>query len=102
MPACPHATFGADGNMGPISYMVDNPAALRYFAKLGRHVFALGPNATPHQVEAALKKDTSTNPIICSVYQLAAWRTGWSFRVDPMDGLGNLPPSWCPTPRALV
>jgi hypothetical protein len=105
VPACPHASYGADGNMGPLFCVVDNPIALTYFAKQGRHVFALGPNATPWAVAHALHLDYSTGPITCSIYQLAAWREHWSFGIPPTDQIPEargMIANWCPTPRFNV
>ncbi len=101
VPPCPHASYGANGNMGPIFCMVDNPIALHYFALMARHTFALKPDATPGEVAAALTSDYATAPTICSIYELAAWRNHWSFGVSPIDEIGakhNLPPGWCPEP----
>src|SRR4051794_16356263 len=84
-PACPHATYGADGNMGPLFCVVDNPLAWKYFAPMAKRTFALGPGATPGQVEQALVADykrAGTEPIICSIYRLAAWRNHWHFGVS--------------------
>lgn len=103
-PPCPAASYGANGNMGPVLCVVDNPVALHYFASIGRHTFALGPNATPGEVFDALSYDFKhggTGPIMCSIYQLAAWRNQWHFGISPIDELGeerNLPAGWCPAP----
>jgi len=84
VPPCPHVSYGADGNMGPLFCVVDNPLALRYFASIGRHTFALGPDASPGEVAQGLSADYKhggTGPIMCSIYQLAAWRNHWHFGV---------------------
>ena len=104
-PPCPHPVYGADGTMGPLFCVIDNPLALRYYAASGRHTFALGPDATPTQVVAALKKDFSTLPITCSVYRLAAWRNHWSFGVSPALQLAaelKLFSGWCSDPTFKV
>jgi hypothetical protein len=85
-------SYGADGNASPLfcSNHEINRAAWRYFAKLNLHVMALGPNAAPGDVESAVSADmsgSSTNPIECSAYQLAAAYYGWSFGVDPTSGV---------------
>jgi hypothetical protein len=100
-PPCPHAFYGENGNMSPLFCMVDNPLALRYFAPMARRTFALGPNATPGEVTVALISDYVTWPTLCSIYELAAWRNQWRFRVSPIDEVGakhNLPPGGCPAP----
>ncbi len=105
-PACPSPGYGADGDMGPLFCVIDNPVALRYFAALGRHLFALGPNATPGQVLAALERDLSTLPITCSVYRLAAWRNHWHFGISPLVQLAYLKhlysTGWCKDPAFNV
>jgi hypothetical protein len=91
--------------MGPLFCVIDNPLALRYFAHLGRHTFALGPDASPTQVVNALKQDYTTNPITCSVYRLAAWRNHWQFGISPAAELAaqlKLIPQWCSDPRFNV
>jgi hypothetical protein len=91
VPSCLHATYGADGNMGPLFCVIDNPVALRYFAPMAKRTFALGPDATPTQVSDALVADTRAGPgqrwklglpMLCSVYQLAAWKNHWRFGIS--------------------
>ena len=53
VPPCAHASYGADGNMGPLFCVIDNPIALRYFAPMAKRTFALGPNATPTRLRRA-------------------------------------------------
>jgi hypothetical protein len=108
-PACPRPTFGADGNAGPLFCVIDNPFALRYFAKIGRRTFALGPDASPSQVVAAIegdyRHDGGTNPIMCSVYRLAAWRNQWHFGVSIVPAVAadmHLIPQWCSDPHFAV
>ncbi len=84
-PPCARPSYGADGNMSPLFCVIDSPLALRYFASIGRHTFALGPDATPGDVAAALEADYKhggTGPIMCSIYQLATWRNHWHFGVS--------------------
>jgi hypothetical protein len=108
VPTCPHATYGADGNMGPLFCVIDNPLALSHFASVGRRTFALGPNASPGHVAAALVSDYKqggTEPILCSVYRLAAWRNHWRFGVSPTASAGvqlHFPAGWCKEPRFSV
>ena len=104
-PACPHASYDADGTMGPVFCVIDNPVALRYYASAGRHTLALGPNATPTQVAKALiadRRSAGTLPILCSVYRLAAWREQWKFGVSPARTVGaqlHFYSGWCTDPR---
>jgi hypothetical protein len=105
-PQCPHATFGADGNMGPLFCVTVNPAAIRYFAPMAKHTFALGPDATPTQVVNALTADFKAQktslPILCSIYRLAAWRNQWRFGISIVSELQselNFPAGWCTEPR---
>ena len=98
VPSCPHASFGADGNMGPLFCVIDDPAALRYFGAMGRRTLAVGPSASPTQVAAALTADRQkavTGPILCSIFRLAAWRNHWRFAVSPANDAGI---GWCQTP----
>jgi hypothetical protein len=103
-PACPQPRYGADGNMGPLFCVVDNPAALKAFAPMAQHTFALGPDATPAQVTSALVADYKhggTIPILCSIYRLAAWRNHWRFGIPPSQQVGaelNFYPGWCSEP----
>jgi hypothetical protein len=82
VPPCPQASYGADGNMGPLFCVVINPVAFRYFAPMAKRTFALGPDASPEQVASALIADFGqrhgTLPILCSIYELAAWKNHWS------------------------
>jgi hypothetical protein len=104
-PACPHASYSADGNMTPLFCVIDNPVALRYLAREGRHTFALGANATPGQVVNSVVADRNsagTIPILCSVYRLAAWREHWSFGTSPAQAIRlklHYPRGWCHDPR---
>ena len=102
-PPCPQARYGVDGTMGPVFCVVDNPVALHYYAPMGKHLFALGPNASPDQVFAATRADFnhSTEPILCEVYRLAAWRNHWHFPLSVIAEVSSalhLPRSWCTEP----
>jgi hypothetical protein len=100
-PPCPPPSYGADGNMGPIFCVIDNPVALRYFAPMAKHTFALGPDADPGQVVRALNADYVSAPTACSIYQLAAWRNQWHFGISPVEELRverHLYSGWCPAP----
>ena len=90
VPACPQSTYGADGNMGPLFCKIDNPAALDYFFSHGnfKHLRALGADATPAQVEHAIRLDHQTGPIDCSAYQLWKWRWHWHFAFSPVQYCG--------------
>jgi hypothetical protein len=103
-PPCPQASYGVDGTMGPIFCVVDNPVALRYYAKGGSHLLSLGPNATPQQVTTAGVTDYrhSTEPILCETYRLAAWREHWQFGISVSDAIGlklHFPLDWCSEPN---
>lgn len=85
-------SYGADGNTSPLfcSNGEINKLAWNYFAKINLRVMALGPNASPSDVEAAVSADmngSSTGPIECSAYELAAVYYGWSFGVDPTSAV---------------
>jgi hypothetical protein len=104
VPPCPQASYGVDGTMGPIFCVVDNPVALRYYGPMGKHLFALGPNASPQQVLAALQADyrKSTEPILCETYRLAAWRNHWHFPYSIAAAGGtalHFPSGWCQEPN---
>jgi hypothetical protein len=92
-------TFGADGNVGPISCADGdlNLLAWEQFAPGNPLVMSLGPYATPTEVQTALCADlrTSTIPIETSTYEISALYYGWSFGVDPSQILLN---GGCPTP----
>lgn len=84
-------SYGADGNAAPLfcSNGEINRLAWSYFAKVNLRVTTLGPNASPSDVESAVSTDmngSSTGPIECSAYQLAAVYYGWSFGIDPTSG----------------
>lgn len=98
IPPCRQAGYGADGNMGPLFCVVDNPVALRYFAPMARQTFALGPDATPEEVTNALVADFKTLPTLCSTYQLAAWKNQWHFPYSIEGAVSqrlNAIPDWC-------
>jgi hypothetical protein len=102
-PTCPQAHYGVDGTMGPVFCVVYNPVALHYYAPMGKHLFALGPNASPDQVFTATRADyaNSTEPILCEVYRLAAWRNHWHFPnsvIPEVSTALHLPRSWCTEP----
>lgn len=102
-PSCPQARYGVDGTMGPVFCVVDNPVALSYYAKLGKHLFALGPSASPDQVVSAIRADrgNSTLPILCETYRLADWREQWRFPSSTLvaaAALLHLPRNWCSEP----
>lgn len=85
VPACPTPLYTADGNVSPLFCKIDNPLAVRFYKSIAPNVFALGPDASPSQVEDALKVADAhgTNPEMCAVYQLAAWWKHWRFGVSP-------------------
>ena len=107
-PPCPHPSYGADGNMAPLFCVIDNPLALRYYAKDAPHLFALGPNANPQQVVAAAVADrpkAATIPTLCAAYRLIAWRDKWQFGISPAAEIGTrlrLYAGWCSEPRFNV
>jgi hypothetical protein len=104
VPPCAHASYAADGNMDPLFCVIDNPIALRYFAPMAKRTFALGPNATQAQVAAALIADFKhggTEPTLCSIYRLAAWRNHWSYGGSIAVTVGarlSFPSGWCTEP----
>jgi hypothetical protein len=84
VPACPHLSYSADGNVSPLFCKIDNPAALSVYEKLAPTLFRLGANASPQQVSAALAASkTTTNPEKCAAYALAAWWHHWNFGANP-------------------
>ena len=86
-------TFGVDGNASPVRCANGdlNVVAWDYFASNNLLVMALGPYATPGQVQEALCADLHHNtiPIETSSYQIAALYYGWTFALDPSAGLPN-------------
>jgi hypothetical protein len=86
-------TFGADGNVGPITCTNSdlNVLAWQQMAAGNPLVMTLGPYATPSQVEEALCADlrNSTIPIATSAYRISALYYGWSFGIDPSSVLIN-------------
>jgi hypothetical protein len=102
VPACPHFSYGADGTAGPIFCTIDNPAALHYYALALKRLLALGPNASPGQVQSVLAWEnkhggphgevlTGTYPIQCQVFQLAAHYWRWQLFYAPPDC--SIPPN---------
>lgn len=89
---CPHITYGADGNVGPL-FCRDgqpNPPVLAYFQAMHLLVLGLGANATPGQVFQAMCSDVQTNstyPIETSAYDLAQRIEGWSFGINPAQAV---------------
>ena len=87
VPACPRPVYSANGNVSPLFCQIDDPVALQFYERLAPRVFALGPNASPQQVGAALAASVTfrhaTNAEVCAAYQLAAWWRQWKFAVDP-------------------
>jgi hypothetical protein len=105
-PSCPQTSYGADGNVGPLFCVIDNPVAVRYFAPMAKRTFALGRDATPGQVSEALIADFRRQkmglPMLCSVYQLAAWRNHWRFggSIDfEVSQRLNVVSGWCGEPE---
>ncbi|HEY8001418.1 MAG TPA: toll/interleukin-1 receptor domain-containing protein [Solirubrobacterales bacterium] len=80
---------GADGNVGPISCedgRLNQLAWQHLAANSDPLTFTLGPNATPEQVTKALCSDldSSTIPIITSIYEIAKLYYGWEFGINPL------------------
>lgn len=104
VPACPQAQRSADGNLSPLFCVIDNPAALRFYAPLGKQAFGLGSNASSDQVVSALIADYdrhATEPELCAVYRLAAWRERWHFGISVVGAVSrrlNFPSDWCREP----
>jgi len=90
--------------MGPLFCVIDNPVALKHFTPMAKHTFGLGPDANPGEVEDALVADYKhggTEPILCSIYRLAAWRHHWRFGVSVASVVGDrlsFPQGWCREP----
>jgi hypothetical protein len=78
-----------------------NLAADRYYRRLHLRVLALGPYATPMQVDAAICADLATGkttiPIEARAVELAYAEQAWRFGLDPASDAG---PGLCPNPRA--
>ena len=101
-PACPHASDGADRNMGPPFCVIDHPVALGYLAPLAKHTFALGPKRHPI---AGHSSPISSAP---AQTHSAARSTGsppggnrWRFAVSPALSAGvelHFQPNWCADP----
>jgi hypothetical protein len=95
---CPHISYGADGNAGPLfcSDGQPNPPVLAYYRTMHLLVLGLGPDATPAQVLRAMCSDLpkSSNPIETDAYNLAQRMEGWSFGVNPAQEMiqGNCLP----------
>ncbi|MGO9972740.1 MAG: hypothetical protein ACLP01_08040 [Solirubrobacteraceae bacterium] len=72
--------------------MIDNPSALRYYARFVNPLLALGRNATAAAVVATLKSETGTsNPMMCDSYQLAQNQFGWNFAASPVGEATGIP-----------
>jgi hypothetical protein len=86
VPGCPQPLYTADGNLSPLFCKIDNPRALKFYARITPRLFGLGRSAPPGQVVLALRADHkhATNPQLCSAYKLLAWRWHWHFGVDPV------------------
>lgn len=85
-------SYGADGSYGPLTCANGtevNVIAWNAAISSSPAVLALGPTASPSEVEAAICSDMahSTIPIEQGAYQLAALYNGWSFGYDPSQGL---------------
>ncbi len=92
--SCGALSYGADGNAGPATCPDGRPnlAADRYLRPMHLRVLALGANADPGQVLAAMCKDMATNstiPIETTAYEVAMAEQGWHFGVDPSQELLN-------------
>lgn len=85
VPGCPHPTYTADGNLNPLYCRVDNPLALRFYSPLVDKLIALGPDASPRQVEAVVQRTPGlTETESCNSYALAAWAEHWHFGTNPV------------------
>ncbi len=93
VPPCPSPSYGASGNIAPLFCKIVNPLALEFYRPIVPHLFALGQDASPLQVEAALHTDSrqATIPELCSAYQLWAYRWGWKFGTDPVASVTGAP-----------
>jgi len=97
VPACPHPTYSADGNLTPLFCKIANPAALKWYGKIYPDLANIGPNATPPQVYAIFEKIAAAHVALgeaCQAYKLFAYRWGWHF----VGGAAAVLPSslsWC-------
>lgn len=79
-PSCPRGTYSPDGNFSPLFCTIANPQALVFYGHLMPPLFKLGPNASPNQVLAAIRRSPYvTGPELCQAYKLAAFAEGWRF-----------------------
>jgi len=83
--------FGVDGTAGPLTCSTGelNTLAWQYYAAFKLGVMSLGPYATPSGVFQTLCSDAvhSSGPIAADAYSLAATYYGWSFAINPTQGL---------------
>ncbi|MDX6698774.1 MAG: hypothetical protein QOE65_2171 [Solirubrobacteraceae bacterium] len=82
--------FGVDGTAGPLKCPNGdlNSLAWQYYAKFNLIVMALGPRATPGQVDEAICSDLRANrsvtiPKETDAIRLATLYYGWSFALTP-------------------
>jgi hypothetical protein len=89
VPACAQPIYSGDGNFWPLFCKIDDPLALRFYKPLFPHLFALGRDASPADVAAALRLDRrqrhATDPELCNGYALWQWRWHWKFGFSPTD-----------------
>ena len=84
VPACPHPSYGADGNFAPLFCRVDNPLAIRYYGSFVWRLMALGPNADPSTISDTIRRAHIVPASwACSEYALAAWAEHWQFGYNP-------------------
>jgi hypothetical protein len=89
--ACGQLLYAADGNISPVICPDSRPnvAADKYLRQLHLRVLALGPDASPGDVQQAMcadfkapPPDATTGPIEQSAYELARVEQNWRFGVD--------------------
>jgi hypothetical protein len=94
--SCGALTFGADGNVGPVTCPDGRPnlAVVSYFSKSDLKVLSLGADASPGAVEIAICQDMATGhmtlPIEASAVQLATAEQDWHFGINPAQDITGI------------
>lgn len=94
--SCGALSFGADGNVGPVTCPDGRPnqAAVSYFSGLHLKVLNLGADASPGDVEFAICQDMAaggtTFPIEASAVELATAEQDWHFGINPAQDISGI------------